>query len=68
MNCAHDNKVFSGEHHPTTVPQWFYLCIDCGEVGSVTSEKCPQDPDIDSFLEIYKGIDPKGTANIKGGD
>lgn len=43
--CEHE-PVFSGEHHPTTNPIWFYVCAKCGRLGKASYDTPDKTPPI----------------------
>lgn len=63
MTCAHE-KVYSGERHWTAVPQWFWICAVCHEVGK-DSQKEPPLIDFDRFCDLLAVVDPEGAAAMR---
>ena len=61
--CAH-GKVYSGERHPTGVPQWFWICAKCHGTGT-DSLAAPPPVDFDSFVILLGHIDPVGAENMR---
>jgi hypothetical protein len=51
--CQHE-PVFSGEHHPTHNPIWFWICAKCGDMGKATFENANIAPrfDLPRFAEL----------------
>lgn len=57
-----DFRIFSGEHHPTAVPQWGWICSKCLVTGDETSEKSPLFPMPKLYWKLILKQDP--TASI----
>ncbi len=57
-------KVFSGEHHATVVPLYFWLCEVCGESGA---DRLPNPPvfDLERYIAIAEKIDWEHAAAMR---
>lgn len=57
-----DFRIFSGEYHPTTVPQWGWICGKCLVTGDETAENSPLFPMPKLYWKLMLKKDP--TTNV----
>lgn len=69
MPCTHEmvsDKVYSGERNLTAIPQWAWICSNCGVRGIDSSETPPKPIDIWLYIRTHEKFVPEHAARWNG--